>query len=242
MVSARPKVTERSPSTPTTNTVADDSFLVDHETVGEYSRQHFNSTITMHKVFTSQTTESGYSIMTPSSSIEPSSTDRPINEKFIILQNADGMQNKSTTIIRKRSITSDSEAPSSPNGEISSSRSDEDISSTSDQFSTSTSKRSPIDYSSYKDYDFETTKALEKDAIRLSVDCPKPIQVCSTLECKKSAQRMLALMDHSVDPCDDFYKYACGRGSTVKSSRLVEIFRTLPGYIVEFVKRNRFSI
>ncbi|XP_036145439.1 endothelin-converting enzyme 1 [Monomorium pharaonis] len=45
-----------------------------------------------------------------------------------------------------------------------------------------------------------------------SMDENRPI-VCQTQECKKIAQRISENMDKSMDPCDDFYEYACGKWS-----------------------------
>ncbi|KAG8304047.1 NEDD8 protease nep2, partial [Homalodisca vitripennis] len=35
--------------------------------------------------------------------------------------------------------------------------------------------------------------------------------ICETDECKTAADRILNYMDPSVRPCDDFYKFACGK-------------------------------
>lgn len=38
--------------------------------------------------------------------------------------------------------------------------------------------------------------------------------VCSTPECVKTAQDILAAIDLNVDPCSDFYQYTCNMHTT----------------------------
>lgn len=42
---------------------------------------------------------------------------------------------------------------------------------------------------------------------------PKPMKLCNTQECLRSAANMKLSMDPTVDPCDDFYRFTCGRWS-----------------------------
>lgn len=60
----------------------------------------------------------------------------------------------------------------------------------------------------------ETTTELNEMVITESTtvekECLIPPKVCETNACKKSASKMLALMDHTADPCEDFYKFSCG--------------------------------
>ena len=38
----------------------------------------------------------------------------------------------------------------------------------------------------------------------------KTDQVCQTEGCKQQAANLLEQMDRTVDPCQDFYQFACG--------------------------------
>lgn len=40
--------------------------------------------------------------------------------------------------------------------------------------------------------------------------CSESRQLCETKECILAASSILKAMDQTVDPCTDFYKYACG--------------------------------
>ena len=51
--------------------------------------------------------------------------------------------------------------------------------------------------------------------------------VCSSKECKKAADNVLETMDPSANPCEDFYRFACGKfldeGKIPKGSSKLEM-------------------
>ena len=60
-----------------------------------------------------------------------------------------------------------------------------------------------------------------------STSVPPSGPVCQTLACKKFSERVLAAMDTSVEPCQDFHKFACGKFKGEESiSELQNIFKT----------------
>ncbi|CAI5449955.1 unnamed protein product [Caenorhabditis angaria] len=63
-------------------------------------------------------------------------------------------------------------------------------------------------------------------------------EVCTTQSCKQLSAKMLKYMDDSVKPCDDFYKYTCGKYTIVKSElfemaedKEVELFKYFEKYV-----------
>ncbi len=52
-------------------------------------------------------------------------------------------------------------------------------------------------------------------------------KVCDSEACKEAAEKILETMDPSVDPCQDFYRFACGKflreGKIPKGSSKLEM-------------------
>lgn len=91
----------------------------------------------------------------------------------------------------------------------------------------STSKDNSITEQQDQPFQQSTTTVKSPDLVR-----PPSINECSTLPCKRSASRMIALMDHGADPCEDFFQYSCG-GSDYNhinsKSPEEQVLETLPG-------------
>ena len=56
-----------------------------------------------------------------------------------------------------------------------------------------------------------TTVVLLLMTIVVSYGLPSSHSSCNSIECIEAASRILKDMDPNEDPCDDFYKYSCGR-------------------------------
>lgn len=43
--------------------------------------------------------------------------------------------------------------------------------------------------------------------------------LCNSVECLRAAADILQFIDHSIEPCDDFYDFACGKfvNNTIQS-------------------------
>lgn len=76
-------------------------------------------------------------------------------------------------------------------------------------------------------YTSKTTGTVHKE-IQTTADSNFPLnlnafsnsnEVCETASCISAAVDILTPMNHSVDPCDDFYEFACGRFTEKKSEK-----------------------
>lgn len=56
----------------------------------------------------------------------------------------------------------------------------------------------------------ESTKILDENSLSVTKNVSNSIQVCSTEVCLKESARILNSMDQSINPCENFYDFACG--------------------------------
>ena len=62
-----------------------------------------------------------------------------------------------------------------------------------------------------------------------------PVKICQSSDCKRVGKYIHASMDHSKDPCEDFFSYACGgwikANPIPKSSSTYSTFAKLNGHV-----------
>ena len=68
-----------------------------------------------------------------------------------------------------------------------------------------------------------------------------PVKICQTEDCKKVAKYINASMNHSIDPCEDFFDYVCGgwikANPIPKSSSTYSTFAKLNGHVERNLRR-----
>lgn len=90
--------------------------------------------------------------------------------------------------------------------------------------------------SAYTD-SLKTTTTEKYLTEKLEFSLPDSVPVCVTARCKSMTSRMLNLMKHSADPCEDFYEYSCGGLKTEDDSDTWErLFQQL--YLIDHTAFN----
>lgn len=60
--------------------------------------------------------------------------------------------------------------------------------------------------------------------------------VCNTQACHEAARRMLATMQRGVDPCKDFYQFACGNFRNRLAYQPTSSFSSLQEHVDEQIE------
>lgn len=78
--------------------------------------------------------------------------------------------------------------------------------------------------------------ALLATTVSFSVSLSVPANdKCNTAECKEAAKHILSKIDTTIDPCDDFYQFACGKFLADNANKSVNAFMEVGEVMIEHV-------
>ncbi|XP_034947031.1 endothelin-converting enzyme 2-like [Chelonus insularis] len=167
------------------------------------------------------TPEDDSSLTTENKSYETTST---ININLLITENSDHSTTDSATSIDVSTIENDNYETTSSEYDVSITQDNYDYTTPFDTTYSTNNVKLITENNGYDemttenvDNEFkvtstETNERLISDDVTEGIDRNKDnkVHICESGSCKRLASKMLSYMNHSVDPCEDLYEYACG--------------------------------